>query len=232
MSLSVITRTRDEIIHLHDELGGLVAKSVELVWRIGQNLREVKARLDHGQFLPWVEENLPFSHRTANNYLSVFERYPAGLPDGMTLSQAYIEAGVKKLAKNEDEAEKARPEPVMVAQRDWGKDWARLKNTPTHAVPLNRYRVVVNPASRVIHALRENHHEPIPVAGILLTPKPGSEEVWAEFYELLHCATEEFLAKIEALEEEGVIDPPEDHSVFAKHQKAKKIAKGGKRVHQ
>lgn len=33
-----------------------------------------KASLKHGQWLPWVEENLPFDRRTATNYMAVFSK--------------------------------------------------------------------------------------------------------------------------------------------------------------
>jgi hypothetical protein len=33
-----------------------------------------KADLNHGEWLPWCRENLRFSERTMNNYLSVYRR--------------------------------------------------------------------------------------------------------------------------------------------------------------
>lgn len=40
----------------------------------GTYLNEVKERLDHGQFIAWVESECPFSYRTAHRYM-VIARY-------------------------------------------------------------------------------------------------------------------------------------------------------------
>jgi hypothetical protein len=63
-----------EINRLHGELAGLARITLEKGIRIGELLAEQKAQLKHGDWLPWVNENLEFSERTARNYLSLFQR--------------------------------------------------------------------------------------------------------------------------------------------------------------
>ena len=44
---------------------------------IGRRLKEAKAMLDHGQWGPWLREELDFSQSSANNFMRIFEEYGA-----------------------------------------------------------------------------------------------------------------------------------------------------------
>jgi len=61
-----------EITQLHDEIGGYLKMSLEKAIKIGELLTEQKASLKHGEWLPWIESNLPFSTRTAEVYLKCY----------------------------------------------------------------------------------------------------------------------------------------------------------------
>ena len=61
-----------EIVQLHNEIGELLMGTLPRGIRIGELLTEQKADLGHGAFLPWVEDSLPFSIRTAQNYMKIF----------------------------------------------------------------------------------------------------------------------------------------------------------------
>ncbi len=63
-----------EITRLHEELAGHLRTSLALAIRIGQLLTEQKAALPHGDFSQWVQEHLPFTDRTARNYMRLYER--------------------------------------------------------------------------------------------------------------------------------------------------------------
>ncbi|MHC1767692.1 MAG: MT-A70 family methyltransferase [Verrucomicrobiia bacterium] len=63
-----------EINQLHADICGMGRKTVEMVIRIGELLTGEKAKLQHGEWLPWVRENLEFSERTSRNYISVYQR--------------------------------------------------------------------------------------------------------------------------------------------------------------
>ncbi len=63
-----------EVVRLHSEITTALAHSFDNAIRIGELLTEQKAKLEHGQFLPWVKENLPFSDRTARNYMTLHSR--------------------------------------------------------------------------------------------------------------------------------------------------------------
>ena len=53
----------------------LVKRSGQDIIDIGQSLIEVKERLDHGQFLAWLEAEFHWSERTARNLMAVAERF-------------------------------------------------------------------------------------------------------------------------------------------------------------
>ena len=55
----------DEIAKLHDEIYGAFKTTLEKAIRIGELLTEQKQNLKHGEFTSWVENNLPFTERTA-----------------------------------------------------------------------------------------------------------------------------------------------------------------------
>ena len=62
----------DEISKLHGEIYGAFKTSLEKAIRIGELLTEQKQNLRHGEFTSWVENNLPFSDRTAQIYMRLY----------------------------------------------------------------------------------------------------------------------------------------------------------------
>ncbi len=67
------TATVQEIHSLHDELNGLAHKTIAAAARIGEILVHVKGAVKHGEWLPWIDSFAPFSRRTAENYIYIFE---------------------------------------------------------------------------------------------------------------------------------------------------------------
>lgn len=61
-----------EITQLHNEIGRYLKMSLEKAIRIGELLTEQKDSLKHGGFISWVKDNLPFTDRTARNYMMLF----------------------------------------------------------------------------------------------------------------------------------------------------------------
>lgn len=58
-----------EIIHLKQELARNIVD-------IGLRLIEAKAMLPHGEWLPWLEEQVRFSEKSAQNYMRVAREFP------------------------------------------------------------------------------------------------------------------------------------------------------------
>ena len=63
-----------EIVALHGQILTTARTTLDKAIRIGQLLTEQKASLKHGEWLPWVEANLPFDRRTATNYMAVYSK--------------------------------------------------------------------------------------------------------------------------------------------------------------
>jgi hypothetical protein len=62
-----------EINRLHGEICQAARTTIDKAIRIGELLAEQKARLKHGEWLPWLKANVQFTARTASNYQRVFE---------------------------------------------------------------------------------------------------------------------------------------------------------------
>jgi len=62
-----------EIRKLHSELQGVLQNALDKAIRLGDLLSQEKARLKHGQWLPWLKTWCPFHERTATNYIRVFQ---------------------------------------------------------------------------------------------------------------------------------------------------------------
>lgn len=50
-------------------------RTAEDIIAIGQDLRAVKARLGHGQFMPWLQAEFEMSRQTAHDFMRVAERF-------------------------------------------------------------------------------------------------------------------------------------------------------------
>jgi hypothetical protein len=62
-----------EIRQLHQEICSLAMTALDKAIRIGELLLQEKAKLKHGEWLPWIKENLPFSHNTVNRYKRCYQ---------------------------------------------------------------------------------------------------------------------------------------------------------------
>ncbi len=70
--VAVEVRIIDEITSLHNDILGYYKRSLNNGIRIGELLLEQKKKLNHGEFTKWVDANLPFTDRTARNYMKVY----------------------------------------------------------------------------------------------------------------------------------------------------------------
>lgn len=70
-------RLTDRVHELLHEIG---RRTADATVAIGKHLAQIQARLDHGQWLAWISDNVPFSSRTASGYMALAE-WAAGLPD-------------------------------------------------------------------------------------------------------------------------------------------------------
>lgn len=87
-------------------------QSVELAIDIGRHLHEAKKMVKHGEWQQWVDDNCPFSLRTAQQYM----RVAAAAIDPETIevrAEQSLEAALDSLARwHLDEVESVRGEPT------------------------------------------------------------------------------------------------------------------------
>lgn len=90
--------------------------------RIGELLFEQKEKLKHGEFIPWTKINLPFSDRTARNYMKLFENQEQLKMESVSnLNSAY-----KLLGKPKEEQNK-KLNLIKISKIIFKKDlWARF----------------------------------------------------------------------------------------------------------
>ena len=80
-AVSVVTERTIEAIT--EEILSRKANAGGEILRIGQCLLEAKAKLSHGEWLPWLEERVEFSARTANRFMKLAQEWsdPTSLSD-------------------------------------------------------------------------------------------------------------------------------------------------------
>jgi hypothetical protein len=78
-----------EIAGLHTTLCGLARQSAEKAIRIGEILAAQKAKLPHGRWEDFILSELPFTARTASNYLRVYRKFKIGNVSDLRLTQIY-----------------------------------------------------------------------------------------------------------------------------------------------
>src|SRR5712664_1046399 len=92
MTITIEQSTVEKINRLHEELQSLATDALDRAIRIGELLCSVKSALGYGRWLPWLENSVSFSERTAQNYMGVFQKRArlksANIAD---LTRAYLE---------------------------------------------------------------------------------------------------------------------------------------------
>jgi hypothetical protein len=89
--MRTVTRAAEEINREIEFAERSLRTAVEHAWRAGVLLREQRERLDHGEWLPWIEEHVNLSPRRAQEWMDLASSY-ARAPAHLTVDQALKEA--------------------------------------------------------------------------------------------------------------------------------------------
>jgi hypothetical protein len=95
-----------EIQQLHSEILEATRTNLPKAIRIGELLAGIKVGLEHGQWLPWLAANLPFSARTAARYVTCFENR-----DRLKLDNVSDLTGAYRLLRAPEEKETGAGKP-------------------------------------------------------------------------------------------------------------------------
>jgi len=119
-----------EIGRLHIEVLSCVKVGLETAIRIGELLTQQKEKLGHGYFTRWINANLPFTDRTARNYMRLYE----GRDRLKTETVSVLTEGYKLLAFPGDKTKLERPwdlyfaakGSLLVLNKSWSDEVDRM----------------------------------------------------------------------------------------------------------
>lgn len=80
----------------------------------GEHLAYIKGKIGHGNYLPWIEENMPVGHQQCTKYLWAFENPEIVKETKLRLGAVSINDVVKAIGQ----AKKSKPEPPIQAVID------------------------------------------------------------------------------------------------------------------
>lgn len=118
-----------EIIELHERIEAAGRRTKNDGIRIGELLHEQKARLPHGQFMPWVRDSLPFSHKTATTYMAIYEHRD----DPKLEAASNLTSAARLLVEHRPEPEPEVDGEPLRAERRIGELTRELPKAPTNA---------------------------------------------------------------------------------------------------
>jgi len=93
--IETVAKTKEEIKFLCDEF---LTKTALAAFSIGERLAAMKAQLEHGKFLSYLEKEFLYTKKTAQNYMRLFEYFkdePSAL-ESFGIKDALIKAGIIK----------------------------------------------------------------------------------------------------------------------------------------
>jgi hypothetical protein len=131
--------------------------------RAGELLTEVKARLRHGEWLPWLRDNFPGSERTARLYMQLYKNRH-GVADMPSINQALEAIVGPDVPKSEPRVEVVKPKPRTPLSDE---EFARCPVRPMHDVgdwPKRRSALVRDAFARSVGRIAE-------VAAMSATPE-------------------------------------------------------------
>jgi hypothetical protein len=106
MEIQIIDDVKQRIIDCHNGINGSMKQALEYAFEAGRLLTEVKESLNHGEFLPWIEKNIPFSSDTTNRYIKLYN-YQNKIRTVRNLQEAYKQIETFEKQEKESEQQKA-----------------------------------------------------------------------------------------------------------------------------
>ncbi|WCL51480.1 DUF3102 domain-containing protein [Leptospira sp. GIMC2001] len=100
-------------IALHESIAINLKNAVRTAISLGELLAGKKSNLPHGQFTNWVETNLPFTMRTAQRYMSLYDFREKLNTTGLSL----LEDAYKYIADQKEQKELPGESPKLLYQR-------------------------------------------------------------------------------------------------------------------
>ncbi len=126
-------------------------RSVEDIIAIGQDLIEVKERLEHGEFLAWVEAEFRMSDQTAENFMHVAKRFADKIQTVWNLPARVVyelaAPGTPDEVVRKVEAGEIAPTLAAIRQEKQAEKQARDAERVAESEVIEAEAVVVEPAT-------------------------------------------------------------------------------------
>lgn len=156
-----LTDIKDRIINCHNGIHGSMKQALNYALEAGKLLTDIKNELEHGEFLPWAEKNLPFSRQTSDRYVKLY-RYKSKMPTVSNLQEAYKQ--IETIEKQERESEQRKAITRVIHYRKTGekaKDWRRGTDDKLLQEEIDRDRRVKEAQERMeaVRVKREKDRE-------------------------------------------------------------------------
>jgi len=108
MDLSITRTITNKIIDLHVGIQNSLRRTVKDAIVIGELFTKQKQILEHGEFLSWIDREMPFPRKTAYRYMKVYE-YRNKIVTMTNLQEAYRQIETLERQKNlQNQDRKAR----------------------------------------------------------------------------------------------------------------------------
>lgn len=102
--MGALTNLAADIRREHEHAYGKAREALEHARRAGELLIEAKSVVEHGQWLPWLAANVPFSERTAQGYMRLASRWSELEAKSATVADLPLRAALKALAEPDEGA--------------------------------------------------------------------------------------------------------------------------------
>jgi hypothetical protein len=193
---SEVSELRKQIIFHHERFAEAGRSVITMMqaglwhrWHAGIRLNQTKAIIGQGDWLLWIETNLPFDERTARRYMEIDNRNP-NLRDRTAKSDG--EPDLEILAKLSEDTvrkhavgyvpEKTQPEHKgnvkfgrLVSFINMVNEYTRLKQRHTDGLQLVNFDQAREETSELCRKLMFIHHINCPNCGALIV----AEDPWA-----------------------------------------------------
>lgn len=101
-----LSNAAEELNRLHGGIEDKLRSTVADAIRAGEILTQVKDRMSHGDFLPWIKSNCRFAQSSAYRYMQVFE-YQNKITSVGNLQEAYTQIETMEAQRRMSEEQRA-----------------------------------------------------------------------------------------------------------------------------
>lgn len=197
-----------EINSLHEEIKSLMSQTFEKGLRLGDLLYRVKSALPHGGFQEWIDQNCPFTYRTARRYMVIWEnKEELAVRCIASLAQAYkylnvksdtvsLLAGEIEEVSDEDISEQEREIERLRSELETIKDARRTENKEAKSLKKEN-----EDYKNLVHNIKSMRDVLVKIQEI--DKKPSEESIYeiAEVQTYISKAEKFFIKHIAGIEE-------------------------------